>query len=111
MIDTTNTSMLALAFELSLVRNPVCKKVVCVLGGMMMFFDALQPHRIVAGRKTDLEKSALGIDLGTSTMVARATKNEVSALDMHNLIIASAKGPELSQVANRIGTCNFCVFI
>lgn len=101
--DTPNTSMLALAFELSLVRNPVCKKIVCVLGGMMLFFDALQPHRIVAGRKPDLEKSALGIDLGTSTKIVRATKNEVSALDMHSLIIASAKGPELSQVTNRIG--------
>ena len=100
----TSTSMLMLAFEQSLVRNPICKKVMCVMGGLLMFFDALQPHRIIAGRKTELEKSALGIDLGTSTRLVRATKNDVSAFEMHSLIIGSAKGPELSQVESRVGT-------
>lgn len=96
-------SLLLMAFELSLVRNPVCKKVLCVVGGMMVFFDALQPHRTVVGRKPDLEKSALGVTIGTSTQVARATRNDVSVSDMHTLILASCKGPELSTMLNRVG--------
>jgi len=95
-----------MAFELSLVRNPVCKKVLCVVGGMMVFFDALQPHRIVVGRKPELEKSALGVTIGTSTQVARATRNDVSVSEMPTLILASSKGPELSTMLNRVGGDN-----
>lgn len=101
--STAGESLLAMAFELALVRDPVCKKLVCVVGGMLMFFDALQPHRIVLGRKVDLEKSVLGVTIGTSTQALRATKNDVSSFDMQSLILASAKGPELSVMVNRIG--------
>ena len=95
---------MAAAFELSLVRNPVCKKVICVVGGMMLFFDALQPHRIIVGRKAlDLEKTALGVGIGTVTKVVRASKNDVSSIEMSKLIISSAKGPQLAQVLNRFG--------
>lgn len=68
-----------------------------------MFFDALQPHRIFVGRKPELEKAALGVTIGTTTQTARATRNDVSMSDMHSLILASAKGPELSTMVNRVG--------
>jgi hypothetical protein len=99
-----SSKLLASAFELSVVRNPVCKKVVCVVGGMMMFFDALQPHRIVVGRKDiEIEKSAQGVGLGTVTSVVRASKNDVSTLELSRRILSSAKGPQLAQVVNRLG--------
>jgi hypothetical protein len=94
------------------VRNPVCKKVVCVVGGMMLFFDALQPHRIVVGRKdAEIEKTAQGVGLGTVTTVVRASRNDVSTLELGRRIISSAKGPQLAQVVNRLGTCtpSLCV--
>lgn len=95
---------MATAFELSLLRNPVCKKVLCIVGGMLLFFDALQPHRIVVGRKDpEMEKTALGVGIGTVTKVVRASRNDVSSLEMGRLIIASAKGPMLAQFLNRLG--------
>jgi hypothetical protein len=90
---------------LSLVKNPVCKKALCIVGGMLMFFDVLQPHRIIVGRKEpEQEKTALGVGLGTVTKVVRASRNDVSSLEMSRLVIASAKGPMLAQVLNRLGT-------
>ena len=98
------TTFCALAFELSMFHNPVCKKVVCIVGGLMMFFDALQPHRIIAGRKPDrIETSGLGVGIGTSTKAIRASINDVSSFEVGSQILGSAKGPELSQIADRIG--------
>lgn len=73
-------------------------------GGMLVFFDALQPHRIIVGRKDpEAEKTALGVGIGTVTKTVRASRNDVSALEVHRMIVGSAKGPMLAQVLNRLG--------
>jgi hypothetical protein len=101
-------SLRAFAFELSLFRNPICKKVLCIAGGMLMFFDAVQPHRTIAGRKAlNTESSVLGVGIGTITKKMKASKNEVSSFEMNSLIISSAKGPELSQMSNPLSKLLF----
>ena len=69
-----------------------------------MFFNTLQPYRTITGRKDiEVEKSVLGVNIGTVTRTLRASKNDVSVSELSKLILASAKGPQLAQVLNRFG--------
>lgn len=100
-------SPFALAFELLSIERPICKKLVCVSGGLLTFFDTLQPHRLVTGHivvpqdHNDIATLGLGADIGTITTKVRAKKNDVSPVELSNsAIIGSSKGPELSQMNN-----------
>ncbi|KAJ1430043.1 hypothetical protein B484DRAFT_54599 [Ochromonadaceae sp. CCMP2298] len=90
-----------LPLELSLLLRPVCKKILCAVGGLLMFLDALQPHRIVAGRGGGGGggmEAGVGVGLGTATKAMKATLNEVNKYEMQQAILGAARGPELSMM-------------
>lgn len=63
------------------------KGLVCVTGGLLLFFDVLQPVRLIGD-----DCNAFN---GNSTEV-RISKNEIHPFNLNSLVIDSARGPNLS---------------
>lgn len=91
--------------------RPVCKKLLCAVGGMLMNFDVVQPYRILGGEAAGyycghdvsdaaLQSRRMGIASGRFSKSTLLRKEDVRDVDMYKYIIASCLGPELSQLDN-----------
>lgn len=110
----------AIPYELRISHRPISKRIVCVAGGMLLFFDTMQPHRLIGSynssssgesmhSRRSIEGCGLGVGLcktsastavnggGVTAKLARVKKNDVPSVQLGAAIIKSVKGPELSQ--------------
>ena len=100
------------AYELSMKRHPISKNLMCIAGGMIAFFEILQPYRVVMGAVSNpsnqIATLGLGVGLGAVTKRIRAGRNDVSSIDMdQQYIVSSCKGPDLCLLQSSLATAGF----
>lgn len=99
------------AYELAMKRQPISKNMMCIAGGMIAFFEILQPYRVVVGRVSNpsnqIAALGLGVGLGAVTKKIRAGRSDVSSIDMEHFIVSSCKGPDLCQLQSSLATAGF----